>query len=75
MSLLLIILGAGLVFLLANRFGASLSRTGSAFLFLPPTIVSSVKTVRIALLLAARRAPGAEVFAACGGSAGTVGLP
>jgi len=74
MSLLLIILGAGLVFSLTGRCGEALSRTQRASFFLPPTIVNSVKAVEACLLNVAGLAPEAAVFACGFGSKETAGL-
>lgn len=75
MSLLLIILGAGLVYLLTTRIGAALSQTQSASFFLPPAIVTVANALGICALRAASLAPKAAVFAGHAGSVETVGLP
>ena len=71
MSLLLIMLGAGLVFSLTSRYGATLGQTQSVSFFLPPATV----TLANAMPCASSLAPKAVVFAGRAGRVETVGLP
>jgi len=75
MSLLLIMLGAGLVFSLTSRCGAAFSQTQPALFFLPPAIVAFVNALRVRTFRAAGSAPKAVVSAWYGGRFETVGLP
>jgi len=75
MSLLLIMLGAGLVFSLTGRGGAALSQTQSALFVLPPAIVNSFSALGIRVLRAASPALKASVSTGHSGTAETVGLP